>query len=289
MPLLRNHDKSKISKRKNPVSINYYRDIGILPKALLNFLGTMGWSFGNDREKFTLEEMTEVFSWDRIALGGPVFNIEKLTALNEKYIHELDYEQLVDTLMSWRLNREFLLQLAPLVRERIKKLDDFIPLVEYFFSGDIDLVPLLPDLAVPDVSHRTLAAALLDLVDRLEARDGFQAATIDEEAKKWLEEKGWKPKHAFGVLRLAVTGRKASPGLFEVMAVLGKEVTRRRIRRAADLLVAEAEKAEKAAKAAEQAAAKAAKANKPPTPPPGVSGGPAEQAIPSDSKPTETK
>ena len=96
MPLLRNADKSKISKRKNPVSINYYRDIGILPQALLNFLGAMGWSFGGDREKFTLDEMIAVFSWDRISLGGPVFDLDKLTWLNEKYIHELSYEQLAD-------------------------------------------------------------------------------------------------------------------------------------------------------------------------------------------------
>ena len=79
MPLLRNADKSKISKRKNPVSINYYRDSGILPQALLNFLGTMGWSFGGDREMFTLDEMIAVFSWDRISLGGPVFDLAKLT------------------------------------------------------------------------------------------------------------------------------------------------------------------------------------------------------------------
>src|SRR5882724_3613484 len=90
MPLLRNQDKSKISKRKNPVSINYYRDIGILPHALLNFLGLMGWSFGGDREKFTLAEMVSVFSWDRVSLGGPVFNLEKLQWLNEQYLHELD-------------------------------------------------------------------------------------------------------------------------------------------------------------------------------------------------------
>ena len=90
MPLLRNADKSKISKRKNPVSINYYRDAGILPEALLNFLALMGWSFGEDREKFTLAEMIEVFSWDRMSLGGPVFDLDKLTWLNEQYIHELD-------------------------------------------------------------------------------------------------------------------------------------------------------------------------------------------------------
>jgi glutamyl-tRNA synthetase len=105
MPLLRNQDKSKISKRKNPVSLVFYRDAGILPQAMLNFLGIMGWSFGGDREKFTLDEMVEVFSWDRVSLGGPVFNLEKLRWLNEKYIHELDFGQLADELYGWRLGR----------------------------------------------------------------------------------------------------------------------------------------------------------------------------------------
>jgi glutamyl-tRNA synthetase len=236
MPLLRNQDKSKISKRKNPVSINYYRDIGILPKALLNFLGTMGWSFGNDREKFTLAEMTEVFSWERIALGGPVFNIEKLVALNEKYIHELDYEQLAQTLIDWRLNKDYLVKLMPLIRERSKKLDEIIPQIEYFFAGDLDYSLVRTELAVPEVPDGDVARALLELVDALEAREGFTKGVIEEEAKKWVEVKGWKPKHAFSLLRLAVTARKASPPLFETMEALGKEITRRRLRQVALLL-----------------------------------------------------
>ncbi|MGE3768616.1 MAG: glutamate--tRNA ligase [Kofleriaceae bacterium] len=236
MPLLRNNDKSKISKRKNPVSINYYRDIGILPKALLNFLGTMGWSFGNDREKFTLDEMVEVFSWDKVALGGPVFNIEKLTALNEKYIHELDYEQLAQTLIDWRLNKDYLTKLMPLIRERSKKLDEIIPQVEYFFAGDLDYSAIRSEIAIPEVADKDVAVALLELVEALEAREGFTRAVLEEEAKKWAEVKGWKPKHAFSLLRLAVTARKASPPLFETMEVLGKEITRRRLRQTALLL-----------------------------------------------------
>src|SRR4051812_11924332 len=139
MPLLRNadKDKTKISKRKQPVSVNYYKDIGILPEALLNFLGTMGWSFGGDREKFTLDEMISVFSWDRISLGGPVFGLDKLTWLNEQYMHELSYEQLADALIGWRLNKQFLIKLLPLLRERVKKLDEVIPLGEFFFSGEL--------------------------------------------------------------------------------------------------------------------------------------------------------
>jgi glutamyl-tRNA synthetase len=236
MPLLRNTDKSKISKRKHPVSINYYRDTGILPHALLNFLGTMGWSFGGDREKFTLDEMISVFSWDRISLGGPVFDLAKLTWLNEQYIHELTPEQMANALIAWRLNPEFLARLMPLVRERVRKLDEVIPLTEYFFSGDLDYTPVLGELAVPEVAPGDVAKALLDFVERFEAREGFGAAMLEEIGRVWCEALGWKPKHAFMLLRVAVTGRKASPPLFDTMAVLGKEIARRRIRRTAEVL-----------------------------------------------------
>ncbi len=236
MPLLRNTDKSKISKRKHPVSINYYRDIGILPQALLNFLGTLGWSFGGDREKFTLDEMIEVFSWDRISLGGPVFDLDKLTWLNEQYIHELSYDQFADALIDWRLNKDYLTKVLPLVRERVKKLSDVIPATEYFFSGDLDYSSVLADMAVPEVEPAKVGKGLLDFVERFEARDGFAKEMLEEVARQWAEVQNWKTKHAFMLLRLAVTGRKASPPLFETMAVLGKELTRRRLRRAAEVV-----------------------------------------------------
>src|SRR5262249_25952618 len=110
MPLLRNADKSKISKRKTPVSLDYYRDTGILPECLLNFLGLMGWSIGGDREKFTLAEMVEGFSFDRISLGGPVFDLEKLSWLNGNYIRELEPHDLVRRLRAWRLSDEHLMR-----------------------------------------------------------------------------------------------------------------------------------------------------------------------------------
>src|SRR5882724_7138330 len=173
MPLLRNadKDKTKISKRKQPVSVNYYRDIGILPEALLNFLGTMGWSFGGDREKFTLPEMIDVFSWDRVSLGGPVFNLEKLTWLNEKYLHELSIEALADRVIAWRLNKDYLMTVLPLVQKRIRKLDELIPATEFLFSGDLDYKP--GDLAVPDVAPAAVAKALVAYVERFEARVGW--------------------------------------------------------------------------------------------------------------------
>jgi glutamyl-tRNA synthetase len=238
MPLLRNQDKSKISKRKNPVSINYYRDAGILPQALLNFLALMGWSFGDDREKFTLAEMIEVFSWDRISLGGPVFGLDKLTWLNEKYIHELDTDGVIDAVMAWRLNRDYLRRVVPLIHKRIKRLDELVPATEYFFSGDLDYTAVAAELVIPDVAAADVATGILDLVERIEAKEGFDAPALEAVAREWSVARGWKTKHAFMLLRLVITGRKASPPLFDTMAVLGKEISRRRLRCAAELIAA---------------------------------------------------
>lgn len=238
MPLLRNpdKDKTKISKRKHPVSINYYRDSGILPQALLNFLGTMGWSFGGDREKFTLQEMIDVFSWERMSLGGPVFDLNKLTWLNEQYIHEMTPEQLADALVAWRLNKEYVLRLLPLAQRRIKRLDEFIPLTEYFFSGDLDYRPLLADMTIPDVSPADVAKGILAFVELFEAKDGWSLEMLDHVLAVWVENTKWKVGNAKGLLRIAVTGRKSSPEISQVMVALGKEVTRRRLRKAAEFV-----------------------------------------------------
>lgn len=234
MPLLRSADKSKISKRKNPVSINFYRDAGILPAALLNFLALMGWSFGGDREKFTLAEMIAAFAWDKVSLGGPVFNLDKLVWLNEKYIHDLTHAELVDALLGWRLSRDHLIEIAKLVRERIKRLDEFVPATAYFFSGDLDYAPVITEMVVPDVEPALVGCGLLALVERLDACGGWEAPELEAVARAWAEERRWKTKHAFMLLRLAVTGRKASPPLFDTIVVLGKEITRRRLRLAAE-------------------------------------------------------
>ncbi len=238
MPLLRNPDKnkSKISKRKHPVSINYYRDTGILPHALLNFLGTMGWSFGGDREKFTLDEMVEVFTWDRVSLGGPVFDLAKLSWLNEQYIHEMPIDALADAAIEWRINKSYLMKVLPLVQRRIKKLDEIIPLSEFLFSGDLDYAAVSEQMRVPDVAPNAVGKALIALVERYDAKDEFSVEMLEQETTAWYTELGWQKGHALTLLRLAITARRASPPMFETMAVLGKEISRRRLRQAAALL-----------------------------------------------------
>ncbi len=96
MPLLRNPDKSKLSKRKNPTSITFYERMGYLPQAMLNYLGRMGWSMPDEREKFSLAEMIEHFDINRVSLGGPIFDVEKLSWLNGQWLRELSVEQFAD-------------------------------------------------------------------------------------------------------------------------------------------------------------------------------------------------
>lgn len=113
MPLLRNPDKSKLSKRKNPTSITFYERMGYLPQALLNYLGRMGWSMPDEREKFTLAEMIEHFDLSRVSLGGPIFDLEKLSWLNGQWIREQSVEEFAREVQKWALNPEYLMKIAP--------------------------------------------------------------------------------------------------------------------------------------------------------------------------------
>src|SRR5450432_1280643 len=234
MPLLRNADKSKISKRKNPVSLDYYRDAGFLPEALLNYLGTMGWSIAGDREHFTLPEMVEAFSFDRVSLGGPVFDLVKLSSMNADYLRALDDAEVVRRLRAWRFSDERLRALVPLVRERIQRLDEFVPLTEFFFSGDLDYAFVSKDLLPKGKIPKEVSDGLLAFGEALDTHRDFSAPSLEALARDFAEKNGWQTKELFMLLRLAATARKATPPLFETLVGLGRELTRRRLKLAAE-------------------------------------------------------
>jgi glutamyl-tRNA synthetase len=236
MPLLRNADKSKISKRKNPVSLDYYQDAGFLPEALLNYLGTMGWSIAGDREKFTLDEMVEAFDFGRVSLGGPVFDLVKLSAMNADYLRALPDVELVRRLRTWRLSDEKLASLVPLVRARIQRLDEFVPMTDFFFSGDVDYTPVQKELALKNRTPKEVMDALTAFGEELDAGRDFSITGLDALARAFAEKSGWSSKELFMLLRLAATGKKATPPLFETLAVLGRELVRRRIRQCIDYI-----------------------------------------------------
>ena len=236
MPLLRNADKSKISKRKNPVSLDYYRAAGFLPEALLNYLGTMGWSIAGDRERFTLAEMIEAFTFDRMSLGGPVFDLVKLSAMNADYLRALDDDDVVARLRAWRLGDEFLRSLVPLVRQRIQRMDEFVPMTEFFFAGDLDYAAVAKDLVPKNRTPKDVADCLGGFAEVLDVQRDFSHAALEAAARAFAEKIAWDPKELFMVVRMAATGRKATPPLFETLAAIGRDLVRRRLRLCGDFM-----------------------------------------------------
>ena len=242
MPLLRNKDKSKISKRKNPVSLDYYRDAGILPEALRNFLGLMGWSIAADREKFTLQEMIDAFDLDRVSTGEPVFDLVKLIDLNGQYLRETSEDELVARLLAWRLSQESFRRVMPLVRERMKTLSDFVALGEFFFTGDLDHKPVAAAMVSKGRTPAETGKILQEYIERIDEPWGearrvpFEDEPLEAFSRAFAEEREWKIKELFMALRLAVTGKSATPPLFSTMRVIGRELTRKRVRDAAELL-----------------------------------------------------
>jgi glutamyl-tRNA synthetase len=231
MPLLRNTDKSKISKRKNPVSLIYYRQAGFLPQALVNFLGLMGGGMPADLEKFSLSDMVEKFQFERISLGGPVFDLQKLKWLNGVYLRALTHDQFLHHLRDVALSDDYLRQIVPLVQERIETLAQFFDLADFFFRDDVT-----PEPAVFLPKKRTLPETITmsgDILAALEAAD-WSHSSLEQALRQLAESKQWPAKDVFMLLRAIVTGRTASPPLLESLIVLGRARSLDRIRRFID-------------------------------------------------------
>ncbi|MBC7660397.1 MAG: glutamate--tRNA ligase [Chitinophagaceae bacterium] len=228
LPLLRNADKSKISKRKNPVSLAYYKRAGILPTTLVNYLGMMGWSFGDDKEIFSLDEMIEVFDLKKISLGGPVFDLAKLTWLNQHYIQKLSPENFVDYIRDEIFSKDYLLSLRPLLQDRMSRFEQFVDNFSFFFNGPLhyqglEILPKGKDAAA-------MGAMLSDLVEKLDDLYEWNHTAIHDLLNAHREAIAWKPKDYFMTVRLVTTGRKDSPPLAESLEQIGREMVRFRIR-----------------------------------------------------------
>ncbi|BCB07135.1 glutamate--tRNA ligase [Vreelandella venusta] len=235
MPLLRNPDKSKLSKRKNPTSINYYRRMGFLPQAVTNYLGRMGWSMPDEREKFSLSDMMAEFDIQRVSLGGPVFDLEKLTWLNGVYIREdLDDDALLQALREWAFNEEYVKQILPQVRPRVETLSQVIPLAGHFFSG----LPVLTenDFDSVKLEKEELVKLLQFLVWRFETVPAWTKEVLLAEVKLLAEHFDIKMKAFLAPVFIAITGSASSTSVMDAMAILGSDVTRARLRSAIEVL-----------------------------------------------------
>ena len=231
LPLLRNADKSKVSKRKNPVSISYYREAGYLPDALLNFLGTMAFTFEDEREIFSLEDFVEHFRLERVALGGPVFDMAKLLWLNGRYLREKrSAEDFRNYLREQLFSDDYLDQVVPLIRERVEKSEDLVSYAGYLFSGQVEVDPA--KLVMKKRTKKETLRIYEELVERIDALYDFSVANIESTLKAFCVEKESSPRELFMPIRFMVTGKKATPPIFETMEVLGRERVRTRMRAA---------------------------------------------------------
>jgi glutamyl-tRNA synthetase len=228
LPLLRNADKSKISKRKNPVALTYYQRAGVLPEALVNFLANMGWSFGNDVEFFSVDDMVKKFEFKNIHLGGPVFDTVKLTWMNQHYMHKMTEDRFVEYVRNEIFSESYLRQMKPYVLERMSRFEQFVDNNFFFFNGALDYAGL--EIIPKGKTPQEISTMLTGLVEKLDDLYEWEHERLKAVTEAYKDEIGWKPKDIFMTLRLAVTGRKDSPPLFETMAVVGREMVRFRLR-----------------------------------------------------------
>lgn len=221
--LLRNADKSKLSKRKNPVWTSEYLEQGILPEALLNYLALMGWSHPEGKEIFSLEEYVQVFDIKDIQITAPVFDPKKLEWMNGEYIRKMEDGRLKTEILEFigkKYPEELIGKTIPLIKERIKKLADYLPMCEFFFkkpeSHEIDLkkyADLLPKIK----------QSLAEVAD-------WKAEVIGEKMVELAKKENIKNGEFFMLLRVVITGKKISPPLNESMEILGKNECASRIK-----------------------------------------------------------
>lgn len=234
LPLLRDSDSRKLSKRRNPTGLDYYRRAGYLPEALLNYLALMGWSMPDERELFSVADMTAQFDIDRIALGGPVFDLAKLDWMNGQYIRALSTEEFMDRVAAWALNRDNLAHLAPLVQRRTERFSDLLAQVDYLLG---DRAPLTPT----DFAHKVLTGndckCVLDHAARgLEGLTDWRRESIHDALMRLADAMGIKRRDFLAPLFVAISGRRVALPLFDAIAYLGRDLTRSRLRSAIDSL-----------------------------------------------------
>ena len=231
MPLLRNQDQSKISKRKNPTSLEWYRTNGYLPETMVNFLGLMGYSMPDEREEFTFDEMVAEFEWKRVKTSGPIFDFQKLDWLNGAYIRSLSLDELgrrlVDERFATAEQLEIITPVMAFIQERLKTLNEFEERTAFFFKDDLEYEA---NMLIPKKRDAAFATEVLaEVRSVLETLESFATESTEAALRALGENAGWKTRDLFMPIRGAVTGSTQSPPLFESMEVIGKERCLKRI------------------------------------------------------------
>lgn len=236
LPMILGADKTRLSKRHGATSIMAYKDMGYLPNAMVNYLVRLGWSHG-DQELFSRQELIEKFSWSHVQKSAAVFNPDKLLWMNAEYIKTTPPRQVAQALVPLleqaglrkegeAVSDEWLVQLVVLVKERAKTLVEMVEWVRPYFGQTVSF----DEEAVKKFLTPAIVPVLSKLSTRLEAFSAFSKPEWENSFKQLVQEEGMKMGQLAQPVRVALTGRTASPGLFEVMEVLGRDRTLFRLR-----------------------------------------------------------
>jgi len=217
LPILRNPDKSKLSKRKNPVWASWYLSEGFLPEAVLNYLSLMGWSHPEEKEIFSQEEFMNVFTLERVQPVGPVFDVKKLEWMNGQYIMKMTSDELRDKILAFckekNLNIEILEKSIPLVRERMKTLKDYWEIAAFLYEKPLEYEQSYTD-----------SAPLIDkVIAAVESISEWKAERIGEVMQDLATQEEVPFGKFFMMLRIILSGKKITPPLNESMELLGKD------------------------------------------------------------------
>jgi glutamyl-tRNA synthetase len=239
LPLLRNPDKSKLSKRKNPTGILFYRAMGYLPEALVNFLALLvNAAHDGEDEMIDLPAIVRRFEIEHVPIGGPVFDLAKLDWLNARYIRErLDASSLAHRVAEWAMTPQRMERIAQLAAPRIERLSDLGPLLAFLFSGRLSV--RAADLQSKKLDESETRQAMALALTELDALGAWNVSAIGSVFERIAESLGKKIRDVARPFYVAITGSPTSIPLYDSMELLGRDIVRERLRYALDALARE--------------------------------------------------
>jgi glutamyl/glutaminyl-tRNA synthetase len=235
-------DRTRLSKRKGAMPLSYYREQGYIPDALFNFLALLGWSLGPKQEIASRQEIIQEFSIERVLKTAAYFNPQKLEWMNGQYIQNLDTQNLAEKLVPFLLQKKYIKkgytqqrlgQIVQLFKPRIKKLADFPELADFLFAKKIKYTAEAKAFLRQNKKTKNIFAKLIKVLNKLSS---FDLQTVEDASRQLIADEGIKAGDLIHPVRVALTGRRVGPGLFETMAVLGKEKVLQRLAEAAKLM-----------------------------------------------------
>ena len=232
LPTLRAPDRKKLSKRRDPVELRFFREEGYLPEALINFLCLLGWSHPEEKEIFSIDEFIDKFTLERVRHAGPIFDWKKLEWINGMYIRNMDDVTLVHLInehIAASVPVTLVEKIAPLAKERITKLSEAEPLLEFFWKE-----PQMDKASFEEEKAPVHVAAALHTLAGVKS---WALAEINKTLESEIQEKGFKTGEFYMTMRIALTGKKITPPINESMEILGQDKVLHRLSDAEKILI----------------------------------------------------